>query len=116
MKRAQVVVAGILAAYEIVAIIWFVTGNAFPFPIGNFIGFFAVVGYIPGLILSLLVNQRQTTDRLTRRDRAVIVAEFIAIGASLIMLAIPVFVLENLVLWVVSAALAVAVFVRLRAR
>ncbi len=117
--RSQSIVAGILAAYEIVAIIWFTDTSRFAFPLANFTGFLAVVAYIPGLIISLLVNQevllRRGNPVVSRRERRLLFAEFAVIAVSLMLLGIRVLVLEPLVVWLVAVVLAVLVLRRLRA-
>jgi hypothetical protein len=118
--RWQAIAAGILVVYEIVAILWFTDTSRFEFPLGNFLGFFAVVAYIPGLIISLVINQEVLVRRgdpvLSRRERRLIVAEFAAIALSLVLLGIQALVLEPLLVWLVTIVLAVLVFRRLRAR
>lgn len=117
--RSQSIAAGILAAYEIVAIIWFTDTSRFEFPLANALGFFAVVAYIPGLILSLLINQEVLVRRgnpvVSRRERRLLTAEFAAIALSLVLLGVQVLILEPLVLWLVTIVLAILVFRRLRA-
>lgn len=117
--RSQSIVAGILAVYEIVAIIWFTDTSRFPFPLANFMGFIAVVAYIPGLIISLLVNQEVLVRRgnpvVSRRERRLLGAEFAIIALSLVLLGIQLLVLEPLVVWLLAVVLAVLVFRRLRA-
>ena len=118
--RSQSVAAGILAAYEIVAIIWFTDTSRFPFPLANFLGFIAVVCFIPGLIISLLVNQEVLVRRgnpvVSRRERRLLVAEFAAIGLTLVVLAVQWMLLENLLAWALVTVLAVLVLRQLRAK
>ena len=118
--RSQSVAAGILAAYEIVAIIWFTDTSRFPFPLANFLGFIAVVSFIPGLIISLLVNQEVLVRRgnpvVSRRERRLLVAEFAAIGLTLVVLAVQWMLLENLLAWALVTVLAVLVLRQLRAK
>ena len=117
--RSQSVVAGILAAYEIVAIIWFSDPGRFAFPLTSLLSFFAVVGYIPGLILSLLINQEVLVRRgnpvVSRRERGLLVAEFAGIALSLVLLGVQVLVVEPLFVWLATIVLAILVFRRLRA-
>ena len=117
--RSQAIVAGILAVYEIVAIIWFTDTSRFEFPLANLLGFFAVVAYIPGLIISLIINQEVLVRRgnpvLSKRERRLLLAELAVIALSLVMLGIQTLVLEPLVVWLVTIVLAVLVFRRLRA-
>jgi hypothetical protein len=117
--RSQSIVAGILALYEIVAIFWLTDPTRFAFPLANFLGYFAVIAFIPGLILSLLVNQEVLVRRgdpvVSPRERRLLVMEFAAIGLNLILLGIEVLVLEPLIVWLATIVLAILVFRRFRA-
>ena len=117
--RSQSVAAGILVAYEIVAVIWYTDTSRFPFPLANFLGFVAVVSFIPGVIISLLINQEVLVRRgdpvVSRAERRLLAAEFAAIAVSLVMLGIQFLLLENLLVWLVTIVLAVLVLRRLRA-
>jgi len=117
--RSQSVAAGILVVYEIVAILWYTDTSRFPFPIANFLGFIAVVSFIPGVIISLLINQEVLVRRgnpvVARAERRLLAAEFAVIALSLVMLGIQFLLLENLVVWLVTIVLAVLVLRRLRA-
>ena len=115
---SQAGVAGVLTLVELAGLLWRYDPAAFLYPYDDVLAACAVAYFVPGLILSLAINQlillRRRAGELRRSEKVLLGIEFAAIAMAILFPALDTYsYIETLLVWSAVMILAFIICVTL---